>query len=154
MLRAAAARAGGQLRALDVSEWEFDLSWTTLQAVVQANGTHLLELRAWGFDWLGHEEDTRNAEVEEDEEDEEGDLPVSMLRRLLTTAAPLLHLLECDAYDHTSSNETVSLLRKEAPFEAVSLRSCSFSGDLPIDAAAFFEAECRFSPDADAAPHD
>jgi hypothetical protein len=63
-----------------------------------------------------------------------------MLRRLLA-AAPLLRVLECDAVFHNSV--ALPLFRNEPPFEAVRLRSMTFSrrdDDQPNDAAALAEA--------------
>jgi hypothetical protein len=120
MLRAASARAGGQLRALDVSECE-QLSCEVLFVVARENGASLTELRAWGS----------------------FSLSLGALRRLLA-AAPLLRMLECDAYGYPRWGGFLSLLRNEPPFEAVSLRAITTArqraAGQPDDAATLVEA--------------
>ena len=109
LLRAAVAKAGGQLRALDVTGQNaaeiFGVLDRVLLEFVLANSATLTELRV----------DTREErEVEE--------------VRALLEAAPMLKLLETSvSFDRFSRAISRAMLRNEPPFQAVRLRGLSMN---------------------------
>jgi hypothetical protein len=106
-LRAAAARAGGQLQALDVSGCE-RVSLEALLAVARANAATLRELRALEF-----------------RSDGEGRRDFLFLTftevQALLEAAPQLHVLEADVF--TCARNAEPLLRNQAPFAPLRIRN-------------------------------
>jgi hypothetical protein len=100
LLRAAAARAHGQLHALDVSERERLITPECRLAVVYANRGALRELRAW----VGHRVFLWAALVD-----------------MLLRAAPQLRVFDADVLS-TGAAAAHSMLRNEAPFAPLRLR--------------------------------
>jgi hypothetical protein len=117
-LWASTKRAGGQLRCLNVSNFEFDGKYCAmLLRVAEENAASLTELRAWCQPLRSH--------LPEIPFIHEVLMPYKI--RGILAAAPRLRLLECDGYleriIETDPNCALPLLRNEAPFQAVRLQS-------------------------------
>jgi hypothetical protein len=119
VLRAASARAGGQLEALCVTRYT-GLSFDALLAVATANGGALRELCTCSDD-PNPEDSTRMRHS------------TAMIRRLLR-AAPHLRALTVDAMC-SSTAEASSMLRNDPPFEPLRLRELGFRPANAPDAA-------------------
>jgi hypothetical protein len=109
LLRAAAAKAGGALTALDVSGCA-NVNFETLLALVQAHSGALRELCA-GVRWAGC--DTEHAIVS----------PARIQELLL--AAPQLRSFVADVHCDNGVDDARRLLRSEPPFQALRVRVLS-----------------------------
>jgi hypothetical protein len=116
VLRAAAARAGGQLEAIDVSDCEA-VTFAAFLALVTASGATLHELR-WQDDFIAEDTpDIWNVEA-------------------LLRAAPELRLFEVDI-GCESIADAARLLRNEPPFAPLRVRALTVQGggEAPDEAA-------------------
>jgi hypothetical protein len=118
LLRAAAARAGGQLQSIDVTECP-GITHEALLAVLTANAGALRELRVWrgDFSFLG----LADAET-------------------LLRAAPQLRLLDADM-DCEIVADAQRLLRNEGAFAPLRLRKLRVTFDVRTEAAVLSLAE-------------
>jgi hypothetical protein len=113
LLRAAAARAGGQLHLLDISECE-SITHACLLAVVTANAGALRELRTT---WMAN------------------GVPIGFLdAQALLRAAPLLRVLDADV-ECASVLDAQRMLRNEGAFAPLRLRTLRVFVDTRTEAA-------------------
>ena len=117
LLRAAVAKAGGQLRALDTGLRLWDLTAQNrlrcLREVVTANAATLTELRVESSQSWIHED----------------------VRALLEAPHPLLKLLTISMYIDSDHEVACAILRNEPPFQAVRLRRLGIHHELRERAA-------------------
>lgn len=122
VFEAAAARAGGQLISLDVSGARGAICDMLLLAAVKKNAAALRELRAIKFHKPGRNPSLLPQDVGR----------CAALTRALLAAAPHLRVLEADMA--TDMADAASVLRRQEPFEQLSVATLSIVNRGPVPA--------------------